>query len=117
MDQSILDTIKKLRGIAPENTDFDVQLIVYINTAFALLNTLGIGPNDGFSISDNTVTWEDYTEDSRAMDPVQSYINIKVGLLFDPPTSSSAIDASNGLLDEIEWRLYQTVGGNDVSGG
>lgn len=106
MTTSILDTIKQLRGMTPEYTAFDNQLIVYINTAFSILLNLGIGPSEGFCITGSSEKWEDFCEDKRELDSVQSYIALKVQLLFDPPTSSSAIESTERLLSEIEWRLY-----------
>ena len=57
---SILDSIKKLLGIQPEYTSFDEDIIVAINTSFATLNQLGVGPEGGYMIEDNTQTWNDY---------------------------------------------------------
>ena len=45
--ESILTSIKKLVGIAEDYTVFDTDFIIYINSAFATLNQLGIGPIKG----------------------------------------------------------------------
>lgn len=44
MEESILLTIKRMLGIEdPSYEVYDQDLIVYINSAFMLLNQLGIG--------------------------------------------------------------------------
>lgn len=102
---SILTSIKKLLGIHEEYTNFDEDIIVHINTAFATLNQLGVGPSDGFMIEDATAEWTDYiTECNLTM--VKTYIHLKVRLVFDPPTSSAVIESIERTIDELEWRIY-----------
>ena len=63
---SILISIKKLLGIEEDYTHFDIDLIMHINSAFMVLNQLGVGPTEGFSISDETATWSDFiSEDNK----------------------------------------------------
>ena len=47
---SILTSIKKLLGIAQECTDFDMDLIIHINSVLMILTQLGVGPEKGFTI-------------------------------------------------------------------
>ena len=51
--ESILTSIKKLLGIAEDYNQFDQDLIMHINSVFSILNQLGVGPSEGFSISDS----------------------------------------------------------------
>ena len=62
-NESILDSIKKQLGIVPEYTVFDDQILLYINTTFSTLHQLGIGPDTGYEIVDNTSTWDDIVID------------------------------------------------------
>lgn len=101
---SILTSIKKLLGIQEEYTVFDADIIIHINTAFAILNQLGVGPNEGFMIEGPTEIWDEYLEDyNYAM--VKSFIFIHVRLAFDPPTSTALLDSMKRTLDELTWRL------------
>ena len=50
---SILTSIKKLLGIAQECTDFDMDLIIHINSVLMILTQLGVGPENGFTIKDS----------------------------------------------------------------
>ena len=103
--ESILTSIKKLLGIMPDYTNFDDDIIIHINTAFAMLNQLGVGPEGGFMIVDANSRWEDYTTEKN-LNMVKTYIYLKVRLLFDPPTSSALIESINRTLSEIEWRIF-----------
>ena len=102
---SILISIKKMLGIAEEYTPFDIDIILHINSVFMILNQLGIGPSSGFRIEDDSATWSDFTEDKLDVEAVKSYIYLKVRLLFDPPSSSAAMESINRLISELEWRL------------
>ena len=104
---SILDSIKKLLGIQPEYTSFDEDIIIAINTSFATLNQLGVGPEGGYMIEDNTQTWNDYITTTN-LNMVKTYVHLKSRLLFDPPTGG-VLDAIKNQLAELEFRLYVEV--------
>ena len=106
---SILTSIKKLLGIEEEYTQFDTDIIMHINTVFTILTQVGVGPTKGFSIKDKTAVWSDFTEGVIDLNSIQTYIFLKVKLLFDPPTSSAVIDSINRSISELEWRLFVTV--------
>lgn len=104
--ESILTSIKKLLGISEEYDHFDPDIIMCINTAFSVLTQLGVGPQEGFRIEDETSTWTDFLGDETKMESVKSYIHLKVKLLFDSSSLSSAyIESANRLISEFEWRL------------
>lgn len=105
MESSILTSIKKLLGIAEEYTHFDADIIMHINSVFSVLTQLGVGPSDGFSIEDDSTIWKDYISNVKTLQMVQSYIHLKVKLMFDPPSSSTVVDAMNKQISEFEWRL------------
>lgn len=102
---SILTSVKKMLGIAEEYTHFDADLIMHINSVFMILAQLGVGPSEGFFIEDDTATWDEFIQDNKEINSVKSYVGLKVRLLFDPPTSSAAMEAANRLIEEFEWRL------------
>ena len=102
---SILTSVKKMLGIAEEYTHFDADLIMHINSVFMILAQLGVGPSEGFFIEDDTATWDEFIQDNKEINSVKSYVGLKVRLLFDPPSSSAAMEAANRLIEEFEWRL------------
>ena len=103
--ESILTSIKKFLGIDAEYEHFDTDIIMHINSVFADLWQLGIGPHEGFEIEDDTTSWEDFLEGSKKFNSVKSYMEIRVKLLFDPPTSAAAMEALQRQADKWEWRL------------
>lgn len=102
---SILTSIKKLLGITEEYTHFDSDLIMHINSVFSVLTQLGVGPDEGFSIEDESAEWSDFVEDMNKINAVKSYMHLKVKLIFDPPTSSAVIESMDKMIKEYEWRL------------
>ena len=104
--ESILTSIKKLLGIAEEYDHFDSDLILHINSVFCTLTQLGVGPSEGFLISDKYDIWSDFIpEDNKKIEAVKSYMYLKVKMLFDPPLSSALIESTNRMINELEWRL------------
>ena len=66
MTNSILNSVKESIGIAEEYTNFDNVLIMHINSVFVILNQIGVGPENGFSIRDGTAQWSDFLpEDNK----------------------------------------------------
>ena len=108
MNGSILDSIKKNLGIVPEYTAFDDQIILDINAAFSTLHQLGFGPDEGFEITGIDEFWSDIIEEPR-FNFVKSYVCMKVRVMFDPPTSSYALDALNKQISEYEWRIKSEI--------
>ena len=109
MDDSILNSVKKILGFSEDYTAFDADVIMGINTAFFTLWQLGVGddPSTPFSISDADATWPDFIEDGK-LEMCKSYVALRARMLVDPPTSSVLSDAINGQIKEYEWRM--TVG-------
>ena len=105
MNDSILTSIKKLLGITEEYEHFDQDIIIHINSVFMILNQLGVGPSNGFSITDKTTVWSDFISEGANLESVKSYIYLKVRLLFDPPTTSAVMESMNRMISELEFRL------------
>lgn len=109
--ESILTSIKKMLGIDEEYTHFDADIIMHINSVLMILTQLGVGPEEGFVIEDDTSTWVSFIPEASAaqLHAVKTYIYLKVKLIFDPPLSSSVIDAMSRQIAELEWRLNVAV--------
>lgn len=106
---SILNTTKKLLGIGKDQTDFDIDVIIHINAVFSILSDLGVGPENGFSITDESTQWSEYTQDEIVLEKVKTYMYLKVRLYFDPPTNSTLLESMTNLASEMEWRLNVNV--------
>lgn len=107
---SILNSVKKMLGIAEDYTHFDPELIMYINGELMHLNQLGVGSSTVFTISDSDTTWEDYLgPDVNQLPIVKPFVAGRVKLIFDPPQTSAAIQALTDQMKEYEWRLNVAV--------
>lgn len=111
-EENILDYVKKLLGIQKDYTHFDPDVIYGINAAFAVLTQLGVGPEEGFMISDDSAKWVDFISDTARLSLVKPYVYLKTRLLFDPPTSQALIDSINKTISEYEFRLYVASDGD-----
>lgn len=103
---SILTSIKKMLGIDESYTQFDTDIIIHINSVFADLTQMGVGPSEGFYIENKSETWDDYTDDNPLLNAVKSYMNLRVKLLFDPNSvGSSTLASYERQISQWEWRL------------
>lgn len=105
MDDSILNSTKKILGIEADYTAFDLDILTHINSVFSTLHQLGVGPIEGFTVEDDSATWSAFLDGDPRMNSVKTYIYMKVRLLFDPPGTSFLVDALNNQIRELEWRL------------
>lgn len=105
MIASILTSTKKVLGIEENYEAFDEDILMHINSVFATLNQLGIGPEPGFAIEDKTATWDTFLGADLRLASVKTYMYLRVRLLFDPPATSFAIAAMKEQIIETEWRL------------
>lgn len=113
---SILTSTKKLLGITEEYEHFDADIIMHINTVLAILTQMGVGPAEGFSIADKSARWDEFISNKLYLEPVKSYVHLKVKLLFDPPLSSAVAEAIKQMISELEWRLYTAAENKSLQG-
>lgn len=104
-EQSILDTTKKALGIESDYTAFDPELIMHVNSVFADLFQLGVGPQTAYAIEDKNNTWGEFLGSRDDINSVKSYIFLRVRLLWDPPNTSFNLTSLERQADELLWRL------------
>ncbi len=104
VSDSILLSTKKTLGLVESYDVFDPDIILHINSIFAILTQLGIGPEEGFSITNDEDVWSDFITDAR-LNTIKSYVYLRVRLLFDPPTTSYLMTAIQEQIKELEWRI------------
>lgn len=105
---NILGSIKQLiGGFDADETDFDDEILIHINSVFAKLTHLGVGDlQDGFQVDKDTL-WETYfntVQDKSTIAMLRTYVYAQVRLIFDPPTGS-LLQTLKDISDEFEWRL------------
>lgn len=107
MVESILETIKKMLGLPKDYDSFDTDILVHINTVLSNLTQMGIGPEEGFTITGYDETWSQFvTSDPLKTQQIKSYIYLKVKTMFDPTANSNVAEAINNSITELEYRLY-----------
>lgn len=112
--ESILTSIKKMLGVAEDYKQFDTDFIMHINSVFADLAQMGVGPSRGFAIEDDTAIWDDYITDSLLLQSVKSYMKLRVQLLFDPNSvGSSTLASYERQIAQWEWRLNIAAESNE----
>lgn len=112
----ILTEVKQRLEIEQDTTEFDIDILSSVNSAFFSLYQLGIGPTTPFYI-DDTTAWESFkTKLPKSI--ILEYLYLKTKLVFDPPNSSSVIEAYNNRISELEFRMNIEVdnGGGVVDG-
>lgn len=102
---SVLLSTKKLLGIDSEDTNFDTDIIIHINSVFMVLNQLGVGPSSTFSITGNDETWTDFIAGKTNLSGVRTYVYMKVRLVFDPPSTAAFVSSWTNVTMEYENRL------------
>lgn len=104
--ESILNSTKKLLGIFSSVNAFDTELILHINSVLSALVQMGIGPSEGYAITNAENSWSEFLGNDKRLESVKTYVFMRVRLLFDPPSNSSVIQAYENQIKEFEWRNY-----------
>lgn len=105
VEKSILTSTKKILGVDKDYTAFDLDIMTHINSSLSTLTQLGVGPEEGFMIEDDTATWDQLLVDQNKLNPVKTYVYLRTRLLFDPPTTSFVLTSMQEQVKELEWRL------------
>lgn len=109
-NDSILVSIKKALGIPKDHNEFDSDITLHVNSTFAKLYQMGVGPRDSvYRIEDENDLWVDFIGEKEDLEMVRSFMYIEVRLMFDPPTAS-LLTSLQERQKEYEWRL--TVAGS-----
>lgn len=107
VEDSILLSVKQMLGGLDPSYDsaFDADIIMHINTSLATLTQLGVGPDAGFEISDDTATWSDFIGTDPRLGMIKTFVYCDVRIVFDPPRTSFVLDALQKKREELLWRL------------
>ena len=102
---AILTDVKQLLMIPDDLPVYDQDLIIHINGAFATLHQLGVGPIDGFEITEGNEQWDEFLENKKHLNSAKSFVFIQVKLLFDPPTNAFLVNSLEKQLEQLTFRL------------
>lgn len=105
MKESILNSIKDLLGPDSDYDVFNNEILIQINTALSILTQVGVGPEEGFIVTGDNQTWQDFLGDRIDASMVKTYVYMKVKMAFDPPQNSYLLTSMKETCDEFENRL------------
>ena len=108
LTESVLQSTKKVLGIAESQDAFDQDVLTHINSAFSTLSQLGILAEEGVEVPDEAFTWSDLETlglPAAWIQSIRTYVFLHVQSLFDPPTTSFLLAARQKQLEEHIWRL------------
>lgn len=97
----ILEYIRTTVGPAVDYTPFDPDMLLFINSAFSDLYSLGIGPENGFKVTENDAPWSDFLEEGPILEWCKEFIYLNVRLRFDPPSNSFLVNALKERVTEL----------------
>jgi hypothetical protein len=107
LTNSILRDIRVVAGLSPDSSDFDIDLLMHINSSISKLNQNGVGKF--LVVSDDTATWGDLqdplqVEGNKYFSMVPVFVTLSTKLIFDPPPPSTVQHYANNI-DQALWRL------------
>lgn len=104
-EASILTSTKKILNIHEDYTVFDLDIITAINGALSTAEQSGAGLAEDVFIIDDSATWEDLDLDAKTLSMLKNYVYLKSRMIFDPPSTSFAIEAMRQQIEEMEYRM------------
>lgn len=109
MLESILLTIREALGVQEDESAFDLQILLGINTAISELGQLGLPGANGFVVNGIEETWSDLLSQTTNLEMVKMYVALTTRLFFDPPGTSFLLTALNSKISELGWRITTSV--------
>jgi hypothetical protein len=109
MANIILEDLKTTLGLLPDNLGFDLELLIFVNSAKTNLVQLGVTEMD-IDIDEST-PWPSITN-GRVGDLVKHYLNVKARQTFDPIASETIARTVTASVVEVEGRLLHELAEN-----
>lgn len=109
---SILTTIKTQLEIDADDSSFDQELILDINSELADVTHLGVGSR-GFFITGDTETWDDFESRDTILPFLKQYIYFQVKKSFDGESlSSNTVEHINKKIERLEIKMRDEANGD-----
>lgn len=107
LTNSILEDVRIGVGLTKYTSDFDTELLMYINTAISVLNQNGVG--NFITVTDTSTTWADLQDVTQVkgnmyFNIVPTFITMSTKVIFDPPPPS-AVEYHSKSIEQMIWRL------------
>lgn len=106
MANLILGDIKATLGLLPDNLGFDLDLLIFLNSAKVSLVQLGVIEME--ITIDETTEWPIFTN-STVGDLAKHYLNAKARQTFDPIASETIAKTISFSVSELEGRILHEI--------
>lgn len=100
----ILLYVKSVLGLEDDNHAFDDELLMFINTAVAKLQQIGVQDLDDVFVDSDTL-WPLFSSDITLSSLCKSYVGSSVRLIFDPPANGAVKESYKQYASELEGRI------------
>lgn len=105
--ESILETIVSGLGLEIDESAFNSEIIMYVNSALVTVYQNGAGTP--LVVKDYAQTWDEFkdpaqVEGNKMFEQIKLYVMLKTKIIFDPPPPSTATYMQS-YIDELLWRI------------
>lgn len=105
---SVLKSVKRVLGVDVEDSPFDEELIIHINSALFELYQIGVGDNPT-TIDSVENTWHEVFPNIQRLEAIKMFVAHTVRMVWDPPVSTAASSAIQEEIKRLEFRIYCEV--------
>lgn len=105
-DHTILSDVKELLYIPNEHTEYDVQILSYINTILLTAYQIGLIEDSSIVVTESS-TWGDVFNE-RIGEKAKTWLALSVRQLFDPP-QGNAVGIIAEAIEEQAYRLREQM--------
>lgn len=105
-DHTILSDVKELLYIPNDHTEYDVQILSYINTILLTAYQIGLIKDSSIIVTKESVWGDVFNE--RIGEKAKTWLALSVRQLFDPPQGNAVSIIANAI-DEYGYRLREQL--------
>lgn len=103
---TILNDVKKVLGIGQDFQDFDVDVLLHINSAAMTAEQVGVNRSEAEIVV--STDWSYFTN-LQSYSALKTWLILTVRLAFDPPSTSFQTSAIEKQLEQLSWRIREQI--------
>lgn len=105
MEESVLDSTKKILGLDANYNAFDQDVLTFLNSALNRLRQLGYPSAVPGGVGTSDLTWAELFPGEEQLADIKNYIYLRVRLAYDPPDKPHHVAAMKEQREELEYEL------------
>lgn len=115
LSDSILVDVRKALNLSADDSSFDSDITMHINSAIGKINQVGVG--NSIVVRNDSETWNDLynsfqVNGNKLFKFIPTFIFLSTKMIFDPPPPS-LVEQYQRQCDELLWRLKVAYEGGD----